>query len=386
MSNKNKEKNTARRQTEAGRRAVFDFGVNFWAGAPGWVLIILMTLIGILVIAFSYYQGHEGQRGEIVVNKNTEQQTSQVLLSDDSLLLDGPRSAVDGRLLTADDSTEYFAVLIDNYVAARPVAGVVEASLIIEAPVEGGITRFLSVFSDDSEWLRIGPVRSARPYFVDWAREYDAVLVHVGGSPTALKMLEAADTNRDLNEMLQGGYFWRDRQRSSPHNVYTSSELLHESFDELSERAETVENDRLFKQSNSRRPSSASVFKKIIIDYSVPAYFVTWEYDEDNNVYVRWQGGRLVVDEKEQAVTADNVIIQFTDIKTIDSLGRKEIRTLGAGEALVMRDGRSIKAQWKKESSGRTHFMFSGAEKEIPLNIGKTWIQVVALDTSVHVE
>ena len=133
----------------------------------------------------------------------------------------------DGVRVPADLPEEklYFAATIDNITVARPQSGISKASLVYEAPVEAGITRFLAIYPEGEDVERIGPVRSARPYFLDWAAEFDALFVHVGGSPEALEKLRAYDM-RDLNEFFNGAYFWRDRSRSAPHNTYTSTEKL----------------------------------------------------------------------------------------------------------------------------------------------------------------
>ncbi|MBU0624951.1 DUF3048 domain-containing protein [Patescibacteria group bacterium] len=377
---------TARRQTEASRRAVFDLSTEFWAGPPGWVLVLLMTAIGVAAIIFSYYQGFDSRYGETSLSSQTE--SSAIGSPSDvsgGLVLDGFRSSIDGILLSADNWWKYFAVVIDNYTESRPAAGITAAPLVIESPVEGGITRLLVIFSDSFDLRRIGPVRSARPYFVEWSQEYGAVLVHVGGSPLALKMLAGSGRYRHVNEMSWGGYFWRDRQRSAPHNVYTSADLLNQSLKEFGEFNWSGDNDRPFKQGGSEgRPAGEPLITKLTIDYSVSNYFVVWDYDQTDNIYKRYQGGGLVRDENGQAVSADNVIVQYTDIKTIDSIGRKDIRTIGTGEALVMRDGRVIKARWLKEGTGRTRFLFPDSNEEIPLNVGTTWIQVVAENTPVE--
>ena len=75
-------------------------------------------------------------------------------------------------------------VIIDNDINARPQAGLEQADLVYELPIEGGTTRFMAVFSRFEPEL-IGPIRSARDYNIDIAKEYDSIFVHAGGSPQA---------------------------------------------------------------------------------------------------------------------------------------------------------------------------------------------------------
>src|SRR3989338_917408 len=138
------------------------------------------------------------------------------------------RRAIDGVLVAEGTKEAYpFAVVIENSVDAWPLSGIGAANLVWEAPAEAGIPRLLAVFADGSDVKEIGPVRSARPYFVDWTEEFHGLFGHVGGSPEALALLPSRDVF-DVNEFSRGQFFWRSRARSAPHNVYTSSQKLQE--------------------------------------------------------------------------------------------------------------------------------------------------------------
>ena len=104
---------------------------------------------------------------------------------------------------------QVFGVMIENAADAWPLVGVNEAFLVIEAPVEAGIPRFIAFFSEDQEVDKIGPVRSARPYYLDWNDELDAVYAHVGGSPEALDLIKYELDTIDLNQFWQSEYFYR---------------------------------------------------------------------------------------------------------------------------------------------------------------------------------
>ncbi|MFC1639065.1 DUF3048 domain-containing protein [Patescibacteria group bacterium] len=278
------------------------------------------------------------------------------------------------------------AVIIDNIYLARPPAGLVGAPLVYEAPVEGGITRLMAILPAETETERIGPVRSVRPYFLDWAEEYDALLAHVGGSPEAMDRLRLSDL-RSVNQMGPlGGYFWRDRGRFAPHNVYTSSELLATVRERVGERESDVGTGRPFKEGGRDGRVAAVGATRLSVDYSVSSYRVTWSYDEETNRYRRYQGRGQFTDEYGEQVAADNVIVQFTDVRSVDSLDRQDIRTVGDGSALLLRDGQAIEAEWSKESGGRTRFVDAESGEELPWNVGVTWIQVVGADAEVEYE
>lgn len=141
----------------------------------------------------------------------------------------GFRHPLDGAAVgeETEDLPGVYAVMIDNAVDAWPPSGIERAFLVIEAPVEAGIPRYEAFFAADAAEAvdKIGPVRSARPYFVDWANEFDALYAHVGGSNAALEVISSTGTF-DLNEFYNASSFWRASDRYAPHNAYTSTELL----------------------------------------------------------------------------------------------------------------------------------------------------------------
>lgn len=110
-------------------------------------------------------------------------------------------------------------VMIENSIDARPQSGLESAGVVFEAVAEGGITRFSALFQEAEPQL-IGPVRSVRPYYMDWVAPFQASVAHVGGSPDGLKKVRGG--MRDLDEFFNPGSYWRSTSRAAPHNVYTS--------------------------------------------------------------------------------------------------------------------------------------------------------------------
>ncbi len=293
------------------------------------------------------------------------------------------RRLIDGVAVPADapDVAGYYAVAIDDLSVARPQAGLPKASLVYEAPVEGGITRFLAIFADDVAAERIGPVRSARPYFLDWASEFDAVFAHVGGSPEALEKLAAFDM-RDLNEFSAGRYFWRDGDRDAPHNAYTSAALLAEAVRKrFADRPAPQVAGWRFKDDAppAERPDKAS----LAVTFGDPKADVVWTYDPAADDYVRAQGGKAQKDEDGTAVRAKNVVVQYTKVSVIDDVGRRRIVTIGDGDALFALDGLTVHGTWHKDDrTSRTRF-YDASGNQITFNAGTTWIEVVPEDAKV---
>jgi hypothetical protein len=280
---------------------------------------------------------------------------------------------------------QVFSVMIDNHEEAWPPAGINQAFLVIEAPVEAGISRMLAFYSDDQAVEKIGPVRSARPYYLDWAAEFDALYAHVGGSNEALDLIASGGTF-DLNQYWWGEYFWRARDRYAPHNVFTSTELLR-AFYTLREAA-GVAPTRLYDLWMFKDPEpTGDDGVGLYVDFWAPVYMVDWEYDGQTGRYVREQFSEPHVIDAGEQIMADNVAVVITDIKIIDNVGRREIRTTGEGEAYVLQDGVVIEVTWKKPStSERLKFYDRATGTEIVMNAGTTWVEVVGSEEDVRIE
>ncbi len=268
------------------------------------------------------------------------------------------------------------AVMIENHFDARPQSGLVEAKIVYEVLTEGLITRFLAIYDLSENVAAIGPVRSARPYFMELAGEYDGFYVHSGGSPAALELLKSYDQVEDLNEFFgyNTGYFWRDDKRSAPHNLYTSTELLTEAKTQYGLPDKTEFEMWRFKDDGA----PATTTQEIKVDYSVlSTYHVVWKYKSGENNYERWQNEQPHTDSAGQFITAKNIIIQFARSKDVDDIGRKEITLTGKGKAMVFRDGEAIEGYWQKEEGWHRTRFYDNNGQEIQLNRGNTWVEIV---------
>lgn len=284
------------------------------------------------------------------------------------------------------DPPNVYAVMIDNSVDAWPASGVDKAFLVIEAPVEAAIPRLEAFFSSDAEVEKIGPVRSARPYFVDWANEFDALYAHVGGSNAALELIASTGTF-DLNEFYNGPSFWRSNDRFAPHNTYTSTELLAAAVlrgEERGRAPEVLYGTWMFK--DRADVDGEAVANGVTVRFNSELYTVDWEFDAASGEYLRSQGGVDTSTADGVRLTADNVAVIVTDMEVIDYVGRREVRTVGEGKAWVLQDGRTIEAIWKKESASERLAFYDPEGNEIAMNAGNTWIEVVEDENDVTIE
>jgi len=269
------------------------------------------------------------------------------------------------------------AVMIENHLDARPQSGLSQASVVYEAPVEANYTRFMAIYPADVEVKKVGPVRSARPYFLDWLAEYGALpYMHCGGSPDALALIKKRDIF-DLNEFYNGGYYWRAENREAPHNVYTSSEMWNKVL--VKQEVDNIVQDSWtgWEFNTSTLQLENNLVSKIKIDFNLKNYNVEWQFNSSTQKLERFVGGNPHLDETNRQILADNVVVIATSMKVIDEVGRLEIKTLGTGKAIVYKSGQVTTAIWQKDSlNSRTRF-YNEQKQEIIFNPGKVWVEVV---------
>lgn len=265
------------------------------------------------------------------------------------------------------------AIMIENSTDARPQSGLKQSGVVFEAVAEGGITRFIALYQEDRPGL-IGPVRSVRPYYVEWAAAFDPSVAHIGGSFKALKMIRSGNYGRDIDQFFNPGAYWRANDRYAPHNVYTNFSRL----DSLNKsKGFTTSKFTGFERSDEK-PVEEPNARSIDMAVSTGAYSVHYDYNAKNNNYLRSQGGAKHAD-REKGQIAPKVAIA---IKVNMTLGfedgyREQIKTTGSGEAYIFQNGTVIKGKWTKKSA-KSQIVFTDSEgKEIELVRGQTWITAV---------
>ncbi|QUH21041.1 DUF3048 domain-containing protein [Alkaliphilus sp. B6464] len=267
------------------------------------------------------------------------------------------------------------AIIFDNQSGARPQAGLIDAEVAYEFLAEGNITRYLGIFLVNEPEI-IGSIRSARPYFIEKALEFDSYFVHVGGSDQALADIKSKKV-ADIDAMSRGNdVFWRKNHKKMPHNMYSSYDALKKAAEKSNYRAEPQFDGFKF-NSELKVMDMGEIAQEIKIKYSKghePSYI----YDDENKVYNRYYNGIEHKDETtKETLTATNIIIQEVAAKVIDDKLRLDMNTVGEGRGKYITTGKTIDITWKKGSyEGATKY-YDGTGQELSLNPGKTWIQVV---------
>jgi hypothetical protein len=290
------------------------------------------------------------------------------------------------------------AVMVDDQADARPQSGLSSADIIYQAPAEGGIPRYMLVFQTGDP-PSVGPVRSARRYFVGWAAEWRAMYVHAGGAPNALRALY--QLNRDLvwnaDAFRWGGkegYLWRTSERLSPHNVYTSGQKLQALATRLGAVAPVTKPAWIFKEPIGLfdRPAGGS----IVVPY--PGDRISYTYDRATDRYVRHTSSEATQHDAatHEVIAPFDVVVLFMGTAPLANNAldgnnlahhRLDVAYTGSGRALVFRDGMVIRARWsKKDDASPTQLLYaSGPEKGTPVALvrGQIAIQVVPISLAV---
>ncbi len=328
-----------------------------------------------LWFAYGYFSANRSGNSLVEPHKNTQNSTNDCVKI----------NPLSGRCLAdEEESVQPVAVMIDNHMRARPQSGLARASIVYEAPVEGNFTRFMAIYALETRVEKVGPVRSARPYFLNWLLEYGRPLyMHVGGSPQALEQIEFYNIF-DFNEFYRGWYFWRDQQRAAPHNVYTNDRLWKKGFEKYAQEAgssrfsgwhygqvECCERDCVL---------------HVKLEYG-PGYFEpSWWYNTSTGKFVRHENGEQYFDSDGTPVLADNVIVQRVRTAVIDELGRLRISTVGQGDAYIFTRGNILEGRWQKEEQKKTTQWLSTEGRPIELTPGITWVQILGQDGKMNIE
>lgn len=267
------------------------------------------------------------------------------------------------------------AVMIENSTDARPQAGLNEAGVVFEAVAEGGITRFLTLFQDTAPDY-IGPVRSVRPYYVQWAIGFDAAVAHVGGSADGLALVRA---NRDLDQFFNPAPYHRVSNRIAPHNMYSDVNSLR---DLQVSKGWSKSSFTGFARKAKEAPSTAPNAKTIDFNISGALYNSHYDYDAASNSYLRSEGGKAHTDERSGQQIAPKVVIGL-----VMSQGKNGIyttyNTIGSGAAYVFQDGVVTVGTWAKTANNNQFTFKDGNGAELKLNPGRTWLTVVGSNDRV---
>jgi len=301
-------------------------------------------------------------------------------------LSDGKKKQADNKEIFVDNKDYPVAIMFDNHPDSQIyLTGLSDALIVYEALAEGESTRFMGIFTSEVEAEKIGPVRSARPYFVQIASGWSAFYLHAGGSPEALELIKKTDVT-DLNEISGLGilYFWRDDNVPRPHNLFTSADLITLGIKDF--ELNELPSEKLLwhwekKKSKTKEEGDEGYISNIYIDFSDGVEFdAAYKYVSEDNIYLREMGGIKHKDYgTDKQFTPSNIIIQKVPQEGYyeSGYGRIKIDMTGNGDIMLFQNGEIINGTWEKENRDDQTEFFDDDGDKIELVRGQTWIEVV---------
>lgn len=388
------------------------------------IILIILTVISLGVFVYLLLSGnkqvlpvHSLLPGIVPASSTTHQKADGTMVFDKTQQKT-EACPLNGTLYGKDqkgwwEQHEPLGIMIENHTDARPQSGLSYADIVYEAVAEGGITRFLAMFyCQDAP--QVGPIRSARIYFVNFLSEYGTypLYTHVGGAnedgpADALGAISSFgwDGYNDLNQFSIGfPTFWRDYNRqghevATEHTMYSTTGKLWTFAQEKRDITDTTKAGAWnasftpynFKgdASNSDRPSAQTIHLEFWT--GDPDYYVDWIYDPKTNLYKRNNGGTVHIDKDNntQLQTKNLVVLHMEESHANDGYENNVhllYKNIGSGKADIFIDGKQIKANWKKDSRTARTMLYDANQNPIMFDRGTIWFSVLPLTGVMEVK
>ena len=342
---------------------------------------ILIVILIILILAAGGIMAYK-----IVKDKENKEEMGEPTENQTENIITAPVEEKKVQIFNGNDRP--IAVMIDNHNLAWPQGGLNNAYLVYEIIVEGGETRLMALFKG-VDVSKIGPVRSARHYFLDYVMENDAIYTHFGWSPQAERDIKLYSVN-NINGITESSTnFWRTRDKSSPHNVATSTSSILKIAEAKGYKTKSVKKSVLNYVTDEVKLEDGISATKVTIPHST-LQTVRYEYDEVNQIYKRFARNRAQTDwDTGNSVTTKNIIITFCDNYTLDdgeNKGRQDLKNIGTFDGYYITNGKAIKIKCTKEARNLQTKYEDLEGNEIKVNDGNTWINICPINAKVEIE
>ena len=337
---------------------------------------VLIAILVILIIA----------AGAVLAYKIMRDKNNQEVVAEENNVLTAVVDEKEVQIFKGNDRS--IAVMIDNHDDAWPQAGLQRAYMVYEIIVEGGETRLMALFKGADDVEKIGPVRSARHYFIDYAMENDAIYVHFGESPQASSDIKKYSIDEIDGISEDGTTFWRVKDKAAPHNAVTSMENLIQSAKNKNYRMTSSEESVLNYVTDEVNLEDGQGAVSVTIPHS-QLQTVSYEYDEKNKVYERFARKEAQVDwDTDEPITVKNIIITFCDNYTLsdtENKGRQGLKNIGTFDGYYITNGKAIKIKCIKNARDEQTVYQDLNGNEIDVNDGNTFVHICPTDADVEI-
>ncbi len=342
------------------------------------ILIVILIILILLSGGFMAYKIIEGKKNNIT------QEVSETNNDEDILTAE----LQDKKIQIYNGTQRPIAVMIDNHNQAWPQAGLNKAYIVYEIIVEGGETRLMALFKGVTV-DKIGPVRSSRHYFLDYAMENDAIYAHYGWSPQAESDIKKYSIN-NLNGITEStSTFWRVKDKAAPHNAVTSTDAILKAAKSKGYKTTSNQKSVLNYVTDEVKLEEGISANSVTIPHST-LQKVKYEYDAENKVYKRYARNKAQTDwDTGSSITTKNIIITFCDNYTLtdsENKGRQGLKNIGTFDGYYITNGKAIKIKCTKTARDKQTKYEDLEGNEIKVNDGNTWVNICPIDAQVEME
>ena len=336
------------------------------------IALVVIIIASAVVLAVKIMSNPNTQSTDVESTAQTDEDTNDTIKEDIKIFSGNDRP---------------IAVMIDNHNGAWPQAGLNNAYMVYEIIVEGGETRLMALFKGQ-DLEKIGPVRSSRHYFLDYAMENNAIYVHYGWSPKAKSDITKYGINNINGITESSDIFWRVSDKAAPHNAVTSTAKILKSAQSKNYKTTSTTRSVLNYTSQEVNLEDGQEANKVVIPHS-NLQTVTYEYDKENQVYKRYARGKEQTDwTSGNTITTKNIIITLCDNSTIedDAKGRQDLKNVGTFDGYYITNGKATKIKCIKEARDKqTKYQYLDGN-EIKVNDGNTFVNICPTNANLTIE
>jgi hypothetical protein len=273
------------------------------------------------------------------------------------------------------NSRQSVAVKIENSPESRPQSGLDVADIVYEEVVEGGVTRFWAVFNSQAP-ENIGPVRSVRRMDPNIVKPLGGVIAYSGGTQPNVDLIRATGLVW-VDENNAGEAFFREPERSAPHDLYARRDQL------LLRGGQPVPPQKMFGYVPEGQQFVGEPVAQLHVNFD-PGYDVTYVWDPSKLGWLRSQGGEpfLAVGSSylPAQVAPTNVIIQF-----IPYPAGSDGNVMGTGEAWIFSNGQLVRGTWERPIPEWPTSFWDAAHQPVGLTPGTTWVELVPIGRAIDI-
>lgn len=340
----------------------------------GWLFALAIMLLLLSACSKKEKAGAEELDPELEEMEEVETEEEPVEESDEdgSLLY---QAAFSGVLSDEEKWARPVLATINNHPQARPQSGISQADIIYEFMAEGNVTRFLALFQSELPET-VGPIRSARDYFIYLSKGMDAFYVAHGYSPDAQKLLANRYVDNVNGMQYDGTLFKRSSDRKAPHNSYITGENILAAMEKVGASDEITKVPPFAFHESTEDAKIGDSASMIVVRFSSSQDFInTFSYDPGTESYNRMVNGILTMDKANgEQVGLSNIIVMEADHRTIDSIGRQSVDIESGGKAILFQAGTAKELEWKNVDGFLVPMENGVPAKLVP---GKTWVHII---------